>query len=236
MTSMEKRDIIVKETLTPLFKGAGFKKSGRTWWTEREDCFLIVYMKNSRYNNQETGVWFSFQISASAKEEIRGKISEQWIGNQLTCIEEAYFLPHCGFLHPYRNGLSGYVIDGKRNDQPLDLPVEAIAERIRLDFKDYILPELVPVQTLEAWNALKERLQNRFYEKEIRLLRYFEMAHSLSCSDYNRPVLLHHQKSLELTDQDIYDHMDLARTVAENSRFSGLDSETYILETLAGKP
>lgn len=46
MTGIEKRNMVVKEVITPVLKQAGFKKSGLSWWMELEDCYLIIRMRN----------------------------------------------------------------------------------------------------------------------------------------------------------------------------------------------
>lgn len=81
MTGVEKRNMVVKEVLTPVLKQAGFKKSGLSWWIELEDCYLIIRMRNCRFNRGDTGINFEFQLSASAKKDMKGKPKDQWIYN-----------------------------------------------------------------------------------------------------------------------------------------------------------
>lgn len=40
MKPNEKRDMVVKEILKPMFKNAGFKCKGMNWWKELEDGYL----------------------------------------------------------------------------------------------------------------------------------------------------------------------------------------------------
>lgn len=218
MTGIEKRNMVVKEVLTPVLKQAGFKKSGLSWWMELEDCYLIIRMRNCHFNRGDTGINFEFQLSASAKKDMKGKTKDQWIYNQLTSIEEYYFLPQFGFSNPFRKGLAGYTIDGNQNYKPLDMPVENIMKQIKLDFETYIVPELLKVHCLDDWNKLKAAKMNRREEKEIRLLLYFSQAHSLSCSPSNRPLLAEYQNSLHLSNDDIRKNMSLLEIIAGHSR------------------
>lgn len=236
MTGIEKRNMVVKEVLTPVLKQAGFKKSGFSWWKELEDDYLFIRMKNCRFNGGDIGITFNFQLSASAKKDMKRKPKDQWISNQLTAIGEYYFLPQFGYSNPFREGLLGYTIDGYRNYKPLDMPVESIMKQIQLDFETYIVPELLKVHCLDDWNKLKEAKMNRREEKEIRLLLYFSVAHGLSCSPSNHSLLAEHQKSLNLSNDDIRENMSLLEVIAEHSRLPELldRSRNYVLASTCG--
>lgn len=233
MTALEKRNIILKQVITPLLKHAGFKKSGLNWWLELKDCYLIIRMRNSRFNGVATGFNFEFQFSATLKDELKGKITEQWIYNQGTSIEEYYFLPHFGILNPFKDGLMGYTIDGYKNYEPQDLPVEGFLKQIQLDFQTYIIPKLLEVHTFDDWNELKTTLMNRREEKEIRLLLYFSNAHHLSCSPSNQAHLTELQKLFCLSNADIRENMDLLKAIAEQSRLPKLDSWNYVCDSIS---
>lgn len=231
MTGIEKRNMVLKEVITPTLKQAGFKKSGLNWWMELEDCYLIIHMQNCRFNGSATGINFEFQFSATAKNDMKGKPKDQWIYNQSTSIEEYYFLPQFGLTNPFRQGLTGYTIDGYKNYKPLDMPVKSIMKQIQLDFDTYIIPELLEVHTLVDWNNLKTAKMNRREEKEIRLLLYFSQAHRLSCSPSNRSLLIEYQNSLNLSNDDIQENMSLLKVIAEHSRLPELldKSWNYVL-------
>lgn len=236
MTGIEKRDMVLKEVITPTLRRAGFKKSGLNWWMELEDCYLIIRMRNCRYNGSATGINFNFHFSVSAKENMKGKLTEQWIYNQLTAIEEYYFLPQFGLLHPFRQNLAGYTIDGYKNYEPQDMPIEGIMKQVQLDWETYIIPELLNVHTLDDWNNLKTAKINRRAEKEIRLLLYFHQAHHLSCSPSNRSLLREYQKALNLSNKDIQENMGLLKEIAEYSCLPKLldKSWDYVLVSTAG--
>ena len=96
-------------------------------------------------NDIYTGVSFRFHISAVKKDEIRDKLSNQWIYNQTCDLRQFAFLPYCGMLSPYYSG-DMYTIDGYKNYLPSDAPVEEICRQIGVDFEKYILPEHCKVQ------------------------------------------------------------------------------------------
>ena len=131
MNSKEKRDRVLKEVIKPLMKKEGFKSKGLTWFKELEDAWLIVHMKNGRFNNEFTGFSFEFWISQSA------------------------FLPYERFLTPYMTSF-GWQIDGYRNNKPTDYPVESIMAHVREDFEQYIFPELAKIHNQSDWTKFKE--------------------------------------------------------------------------------
>ena len=155
--SKEKRDRVVKEVIRPLMKKEGFKSKGLTWFKELEDVWLIVHMKNGRFNNEFTGFSFEFLFSITEKSELSEaiKIEQEWIRNQMCDISQSAFLPYERFLTPYMT-TRGYQIDGYRNNKPTDYPIESIMTHVREDFEQYIFPELSKVHSLSDWNELKK--------------------------------------------------------------------------------
>ncbi len=231
MKATEKRDLLVKEVLKPMLKEAGFKTKRMLWWKELEDGYLFIYMKNSRFNSEETGCSFCFQFSASKKEDIRDKLKNQWIYNQFESIEERDFLPHSGSLSPNRN--SWYKIDGYRRGQPKDVPVEEIMEQVKGDFETYIMPYIMQIEKVQDFEELKDELKKNFGSKEDMLIKYYTLAHSWSCSDSNLPYAVQMQKDLALTAEDIRSRYDLLDIIAQNSDFPDLDAKAFIEKVLS---
>lgn len=231
MKAVQKRDLLVKEILKPMLKEAGFKTKKLNWWKELEDGYLFVSMKNSMFNSQETGCDFCFQFSASYKGDICEKIENQWIYNQRDCIEERAFLPHLGYLAPNRGGL-GYRIDGYRNYQLSDIPIEKIFTQIKEDFEIYILPHVIQIHCVRDFNDLKEKLRNSFGTKENRLLSFYSMMQSLCCDDGNLPHSVQIQKEYALTAEDIRSHYDWLAVIAHNSAFPETDARDFIEKVL----
>lgn len=231
MKPTQKRDLAVRQVVRPLLKAAGFKGIRTDWWKELEDCWLFIHLKNSRFNSCVTGVNFSFQISVTKKEELRGELTEQWISNQGSDLDQFSFLPYCGYFAPYRSG-NMYKLDGYRNYLPQDEPVDAILAQLREDFEEYILPRLSSLRTAEDWAALQAEAREREQEKEVRLLRYYHIACLLSCAVSNRPRLIAFQKEQELSPEDIVSHFDWLETIAQHSSHPAGRAKAYILETL----
>lgn len=227
----EKRKLVVKNVVKKLLKNDGFKNKGNEWWKELEDCWLLIYMKTSRFNSPSTGSNFGFEISVSGKDEIADKIENQWIYNQLCSLNSFVFLPYCGFLAPNRSGIT-YKIDGYRNFLPLDTPIEEILAQIQTDFQDCILPELDKVKKKADWEILYKEKCARYDEKEIRLLRYYSSAHVMSCSEENIPGLIRMQKELALTTEDILSHFDWLSIIAQNSQHTYLNAKPFIMKSL----
>ncbi len=226
MKPTEKRDVVVKQIIKPLLKKCGFSTAGLDWHREMDDSFIIIHMMNSQFNSIATGVSFRFHISAVKKDEIRNKLSDQWVYNQRDDIRQFLFLPYCGMLSPYCSG-DMYKIDGYKNFLPTDTPVEDICRQIGEDFEKYILPELCAVKSYEDFLELRARKLERYKEKEIRLLRFYHVvqwcASELSGSRYDSVVEL--RKELELSAEDIASHLEWLDICRENSDFTKLDAK-----------
>jgi len=230
--AIQKRDLLVKEILKPMLKQAGFKTKKLNWWKELEDGYLFITMKNSIFNSPETGCSFCFQFSASYKGDIREKLENQWIYNQSDCIEEPEFLPYMGYLAPNRDGLRGYQIDGYRNGQPLDIPIEEIFVRVKEDFEIHILPHLTQIQCVRDFYNLKEMLRERQDTKENNLLNFYSMMHLLCCDEVNLQHAVQIYEGCLLPPEYIRSHYDWLDVIAHNSAFPQLDAREFIEKIL----
>lgn len=235
MKAVEKRDLLVKEIIKPMLKEAGFKTKKFNWWKELKDGYLFITMKNSMFNSPETGCSFSFQFSASYKSDICDKIENQWIYNQRDCMEEPEFLPHMGYLAPNRRGLCGYQIDGYRNNQPLDIPIEEIFTQIKEDFEIHILPHVTQIQEVQDFYDLKERLTKRQDTMENNLLNFYSLMHPLCCYEGNLPHAVQIYRDRALSPEYIRSHYDWLAVIARNSAFPELDAREFI-ETVITMP
>ena len=223
---VEKRNIVVKQVIKPLLKKYGFSTGGFDWHREIEDSYIIIHMMNSQFNSIAMGVSFRFHISASKKNEIREKLSDQWIYNQSCDLKQFDFLPYCGMLSPYYAG-DMYKIDGYKNYLSSDTPVEDICRQIKEDFGDYILPELCAVKSYEDFLELRNQKLKRYEEKEVRLLRYYYAAQSCALqrteSSYN--MLVEFRKDLALSAEDIASHIEWMDVCGENASFTKIDAK-----------
>lgn len=145
----------MKQSIKPLLKSYGYSVSGVDWRRELEDAYLIIHMINSQFNSIVTGANFRFHISAAKKEEIKGKLSDEWMYHQGEELNQFDFLPYCGMLSPYYSG-GMYQIDGYKNFLPSDTPVEEICRQIEEDFGSCILPELAEVSCYHDFQLLRE--------------------------------------------------------------------------------
>ena len=227
----KKRDLIVKEVVKPLLKDAGFQCKRIDWWKELEDSWLIIHLKKSQFEGGATGCIFDFLFSVTGKEELEGKLEDQWMYNPTQNLTISFFLPYCGYMSSYISEM-GYIIDGYRNYLPLDVPVENIMEQVRVDFEDYVLPEINRIHNKKEWQELQEKLRKRVAEKDVLLLRYYSLAHGSSCSEMNLPHIIDTQKRFGLTKEDILSHFDWLQMLAEKSSHTYLDARPFILKAL----
>ncbi len=198
----EKRDMVVKQVIKPALKKCGFSTSGLDWQREIEDAYIIIHMQNSQFNNIVDGARFRFHISASKKEEIREKPSNQWMYNQGHDLKQFDFLPYCGMLSPYYAG-DMYKIDGYQNYLPTDTPVEDICRQIREDFETYILPPLHAAQ-----------------------------AAATETSGIGYISLMRLGKELKLDAGDIESHLEWLAVCREHSRFTKIDAAEIAIRAL----
>ena len=53
LKAVQKRDLLVKEVLSPLLKEAGFYKKRMNWWKELEDGYPFISTQNSCYSEMD---------------------------------------------------------------------------------------------------------------------------------------------------------------------------------------
>ena len=225
----EKRNLVVKQSIKPLLKSYGYSVSGVDWRRELEDAYLIIHMINSQFNSIVTGANFRFHISAAKKEEIKGKLSDEWMYHQGEELNQFDFLPYCGMLSPYYSG-GMYQIDGYKNFLPSDTPVEKICRQIEEDFGSCILPELAEVSCYHDFQLLRERKRKARGAKEIFLLRYYYMAQRWA-ADFTGQGMEHLKRAAEemkLSREDILSHMEWLEICRENSDFPGFDAREFV--------
>ncbi|SHJ86553.1 hypothetical protein SAMN02745136_01158 [Anaerocolumna jejuensis DSM 15929] len=229
MTSKEKKNLVLKEIVKPLLKKAGYRSSGRVYYSQRGNCCLALCLKGSHYNSTVTGYCFGFEIMAF-EGEVTESIKKGW-WMEYTSISEAVLLPDMGYLHPYRRGME-YQIDGYKNYQPQDMNLEDIVLHIREDLEHYILPELAQVESLAGWERKREEWKQRGCTERVRLLRYFEWANPLTCSTRNIPQLLAARRQLELPIETIRNNSALYHQIQKASPWPETDGWSFILSVL----
>ncbi|WP_394926181.1 DUF4304 domain-containing protein [uncultured Robinsoniella sp.] len=232
MTGKEKRDIVLRETIIPAIKNAGYSKCGQTYYRQRRECCMMLRMQNSRFNSQATGYDFWFHIGVLPKEEAqdRQKLKEWWGG--IDSVQEDILLPDCGMLNPYRNGRMGYCIDPYKNYQPQDMDIDDIKQMLHRDFSEYILPRLDHIQSVEEWEEQKKMWMMQNDTKRIHLLTYYFSAQMLCCAESNKPFLQQQQKDLHLTAEDIVGSFDLLHQIRKLSKWPEMDAEPFVRTSL----
>lgn len=227
---VEKRDIVVKQVIKPALKKCGFSTAGSDWRRETDDAYIIIHMQNSQFNSIAGGARFRFHISASKKDEVKQKLSEQWMYNQGLELKQFDFLPYCGMLSPCYSG-DMYRIDGYKDYLPTDTPVEDICRQIGEDFETYILPPLCELTSYKDFLKLREQKLERYKEKEIRLLRYYHAAQAAAAelSGIGGRLLVNLYKELELDSRDIESHLEWLAVCRKNSSFTKLDATELAL-------
>jgi len=130
------------------------------------------------------------------------------------------------------NGL-GYQIDGYKNYQLLDTPVEEIISQIKNDFKQYILPAITDVKCVQDFTNLKEKAQKRLESTEFRLLRFYSLMQMYCCDDSNLELAVQTLKEDPLTKEEIYSHYDWLDIITKNSAFPDMDAKVFIEKVIA---
>lgn len=232
MTSKEKKNSVLREVVKPALKKAGYRSSGRVYYSERTGCCLALRLESSRWNSVVTGYCFRFDIMA-----FEGGVTERikkgyWL--ERDSVSESFLLPDCGYLHPYRRTME-YLIDGYKNYQPQDMDVEDIKICIGDDMNRFILPQLAEVETFADWKRKREEWNERCYTERVRLLRYFTMAHPMTCSTGNFPHLLNARRQLELPIEIIRENSVLYHQIREASPWPEMDGWNFILSALAAE-
>lgn len=232
MRPAEKRDFLIKQVIKPLLKKYGFTTGGLDWHRETGDSYIIIHLQNSHFNDIANGVSFRFHISASKKDEIREKLSNQWMYNQMTCsLSSSDFLPYCGMLSAFYAG-DWYQIDGYKDYLPTDTPIEDICSQIGEDFDKYILPELSTVQSYEEFMNLRAQKLKRYEEKEIRLFKYYYAAQQTTaeCSGSGYISLVKLCKEMKLSVDDVKSHLEWCDVCRKNFRFTKYDAKEIAIK------
>jgi hypothetical protein len=62
-TMQQRRGRLVQEHLAPRMKAAGLRKSGTTWWEQRDGGWLVLELRGDRYNTKDrVNFWTSVEV------------------------------------------------------------------------------------------------------------------------------------------------------------------------------
>ena len=174
LTPKQQKDLVIKEVVKNHLKNAGYKSTGQTFYSVRNDICLAVHIHNSLHNNPATGYNFWLRINAfpadAKKSDLKMEIED---------ITEVCFLPKCGLLHPYHDSL-GYNIGGYRDYVPKVQKYEEIRDYINNDFEQYIIPGLQKIQCRKDYDNCKKEYKQCRNLPEISMLNFFTVVQMLA--------------------------------------------------------
>ena len=226
----EKKEIVIKELIKPMLKECGFTIGGNTWCKKISDNLkLIIHIEGRRFTNSATGAIFEFTISLFNGEGS----SKPQLGIGELAIDSRLFLPYYGMLSPLYNTL-GYRIDGYRDYLPIDTPIDEIKEYFRIDFEDFILPELMKINNREDYEKMYAKFcrEKRFKDPDIRIARFIQRVQLSFTSrrsdgkDYDE--LIKYKKEMGLTREDILENLELADKMKCHLDFTKIDAKPLL--------
>lgn len=233
----EKKTIVIKEQIKPMLKAHGFTTGGNTWCKKIDgDLKIIINMEGNRFSDVASGSIFGFTVSLF---ESKDKPKPQFGVGELS-IDARLFLPYYGMLSPLYDVL-GYRIDGYRDYLPIDTPIEEIKELLRLDFEDYILPELDKVNNRADYEEMYSRFchEKRFKDFDMRLAWFIQRAQvsftSRRTGGNNFEELVEYKKEMKLSKDDILDNLDLADKMRCHLTFTKIDVKPLLKELAEGE-
>jgi hypothetical protein len=142
MNSLEILDKIVKAYLKPTLKAHGYKTSGKTWWKDRGEFFVVINLQNSQWNSSED-LSFCLNIGVALTSQLADKNKQKPNYSDLATNlrEDAYLPEERRRSHPHYRGWLGYGITNKTD-------VADFIDWFRVDLEDLILPRLSESGTL----------------------------------------------------------------------------------------
>jgi hypothetical protein len=157
----EKLDEIIKTTINPLFKIAGFKKSGRNYYKDMSGFFLCFNIQSSIYNSQEE-IRFTFNTGVFLPESCKIYFGERLpeFPKELYCIRRT----RIGHL----KGIGDYWY---KIHQDIDL--NYLRKEIDTDLKDYVFPYFESLKTLEDIENLHSQISPKGDPQEVALYSIF---------------------------------------------------------------
>lgn len=137
MTAKEIQSNFIKNYLKPTLKKYAYKTSGKTWWKDKGEFYILINLQNYSWNGKEQ-VDFCFNIGIVVK---RDSIADEnpTVHDLTVYLREGFYLPDQRKEYQYRNK-SGYTLTNEA------IQNEFLSE-IEIDFNQYILPYLENLQT-----------------------------------------------------------------------------------------
>ena len=139
----EKEIQVINGYLKPKLKDEGFKTTGKTWWKDKGDFYIVINMQDSQYNNSDE-LSFCFNIGIALTKKIadprRKKITYY---DTVVCLREDSYLTVNRNKHKFRlGGWLGYLLTKDTN-------IEEFINQIKNDFEIDIFPKLNNLNSLD---------------------------------------------------------------------------------------
>lgn len=151
MTSQQTQAVFIKSYLKPTLKAHGYKTSGKTWWKDMGEFFIVINLQNSQWNSkEELSFCLNIGVALTAKLADREKKKATHFDMATHLREDAYLSEERQKLHKDCGGWLGYKITDKTN-------VLEFTDYFKIDLEENILPKLDQLKTLK--NCVE------FYEK-----------------------------------------------------------------------
>ena len=147
-STKEKQKQFIKTYLKSTLKQWGYQTSGNSWWKDKGNFLICIYLVNSPFNYAGQ-VSFSFEIGASPKKDNASKKLNRRDYYFHIFYENKFMSPE-RLVHKFRTRGS-INMDEKTNLS------EFIAE-MKIDFECEILPNLEKLQTINDWISFYENL------------------------------------------------------------------------------
>lgn len=153
MTSQEVQAEFIKTYLKPTLKANGYKNSGKTWWKDMGDFFVVIDLQNSQWNSKEE-LSFCLNIGVALTDKLKDKEK-----NKATHFDRATHLREAAYLTQERLELRkdngnwlGYKITDKTN-------VSEFISYFKIDLEDNILKRLGELNTLNDCVAFYDKYE-----------------------------------------------------------------------------
>lgn len=173
---MELKDI-VRVTIKPIMKEAGFKTKGNDWWKKIEGGLLMMHLKKSFFSNAVNGFMWDFLMFVVPEKEIGNNINDIWIDHQSDCLEIKYLLPYYGYLMEQMGGLHCdfkiFILDMSKLRIIKGISVDETNEIVRNVFEEYVVPFLSRCNRLDDWHELETEARTNISPEIKSVLLFF---------------------------------------------------------------
>lgn len=158
MTSQEIQKEFIRAYLKPTLKAYGYKTSGRTWWKDNGDFFIVINLQTSQWSSKEE-LSFRLNIGVGLTDGLADK-KKVTIYDTVTHLGEmAYLTEERQQLQKKRGGWLGYKITNVTD-------VAEFIDYFKVDLEDNILKKLNGLKTLKDCIAFYDKFA--FWGEQLR--------------------------------------------------------------------